>query len=111
LVDVGRIAKFLGYENHGINFWPTPELEFAAWKLMIGALESQSEKTFQNGVYDMSYFIRMGIHPRNARHDTMLWHHSEFIELPKSLGYMESIYCNDIAVKLMGRHDSLKRDE
>jgi uracil-DNA glycosylase len=110
LVDVGRIAKFLGREG-GINFWPTPELEFAAWKLMINAIESQSEKTFQNGVYDMSYFIRMGIHPRNARNDTMLWHHSEYIELPKSLGYMESIYCNDIAVKLMGRHDSLKRDE
>jgi hypothetical protein len=111
LVDVGKVARFIGFGPGDINFWPTEELEYAAWKLTIHTVESNSEKIFQNGIYDMSYFIRMGIHPRNAKHDTMLRHHADYIELPKSLGYMGSIYLDEISWKLMGRHDSLKRDE
>jgi hypothetical protein len=96
------------------NYWPTEETEFDAWKLVIKGLQTKTPKIFQNGVYELSYFIRMGIHVNNAFHDTMLFHHSEFIELPKSLGFLGSIYCNDVAWKNMVRHgetNSLKRDE
>lgn len=95
----------------GSNHWPTPELEFDAWKLAIFGLQTSVPKIFQNGVYDLSYFIKLGIHVRNATHDTMLWHHSEYPELPKSLGFLGSIYANDLAWKTMVRHTSLKRDE
>lgn len=98
-------------ESGPINFWSTPELEAKAWRLVIQGLQSPIPKVFQNGVYDLSYFIKMGIHVKNALHDTMLWHHSEYPELPKSLGFLGSIYCNDVAWKSMVRHETLKRDE
>lgn len=111
IVDIGKIAESIGFSANGINFWPTAELEFKAWKLTIKGLESLVRKIFQNGIYDMSYFIKMGIHPKSARDDTMLWHHSRYPELQKSLGFLGSIYANDIAWKSMARHESLKRDE
>src|SRR5579863_321674 len=112
IVEVGKIATDLGFPSTNINYWPTPELEFEAWKLAIAALQSDKEKIFQNGIYDLSYMVGMGIFPKNIAHDTMLWHHSRFIELPKSLGFLGSIYCNEISWKQMSRHsNSLKRDE
>jgi uracil-DNA glycosylase len=113
LVDIGRIGRFTGNDNAGINFWPTAELEQSAWKLCIDTIQSKRiELIFQNGIYDMSYYLRMGILPQRATHDTMLWHHSEYPELPKALGFLGSLYSNDIAWKQMSRSsDSLKRDE
>jgi hypothetical protein len=111
IIDVGKIAQSIGFEGGGINYWPTSELEAAAWKLVIVGEESHAEKVGQNFLYDLSYFVRMGIQPRNIAHDTMLWHHSAYPEQPKSLGYLGSLYDNDIAWKQMSRQDSLKRDE
>ncbi len=97
----------------GTSHWPTAEMEVAAWKLVISGLQTVTPKIFQNGVYDLSYFIRMGIHVKNANHDTMLWFHSEYIELPKSLGFLGSIFSDEVAWKTMVRHGeaTLKRDE
>lgn len=93
------------------NYWPTPELEFEAWKLVIHGLETKVPKIYQNGVFDISHFLRMGIMPRNVTHDTMLWHHAWLPELPKSLGYLGSIYISDVAWKRMRRRETLKRDK
>jgi len=113
IVDVGQIAASIGFPNNGVNFWPNADLEFRAWKLAIEPIESpEIELTFQNGLYDMSYYLKMGIQPRRAEHDSMLWHHSQYPELPKSLGFLGSVYANDVAWKTMNRSsDSLKRDE
>lgn len=92
------------------NYWPTPELEAEAWKAKIELLQSDAEKVFQNGIYDISYFLRMGIVPRRCTHDTMLRHHSMFPELPKALGFLASLYTDEVSWKFM-RTDSLKRDE
>ncbi len=111
LVDVGKVARSIGFEPR-INFWPSDYLELKAWAYVIRACEDQrTEKIFQNGLYDCSYFIRMGIHPRNATHDPMIWHHALYPEKPKSLGYLGSLFANEIPWKLMGKHQSLKRDE
>jgi uracil-DNA glycosylase len=113
LVDIGRIGRSTGNDNAGINFWPTADLEQSAWKLCIDTIQSKRvELIFQNGIYDMSYYLRMGILPYRAIHDTMLWHHSEYLELPKALGFLGSLYSNEISWKLMSKsQDSLKRDE
>ena len=97
--------------NEGQNYWPTSDLEFQAWKLIQFGLGTPQAKIFQNGVYDLSYFLRMGLGVKNAAHDTMLWHHSEYPELPKSLGFLGSLYANEVSWKLMVRHNTLKRDE
>ncbi len=113
IVDIGSIGRFTGRNNADVNFWPNVILEERAWRLCIDTIESKKiELIFQNGIYDMSYYLRMGIHPYRATQDTMLWHHSEYPEQPKALGYFGSIYANDISWKLMNREtDSLKRDE
>jgi hypothetical protein len=111
IIDVGKILNFIGQSEKRINYFPTPELECAAWQCAIHGLRTPQPKIFQNGLYDISYYIRYGIHPVNAYHDTMLWHHSEYPELPKSLAYLGSVYCNEIAWKQMSRGESLKRDE
>jgi uracil-DNA glycosylase len=111
IVDVGKIAASIGFPDNGINYWPTSELEVKAWSLAKAGVESNKGKIYQNGVFDISYFLQMGIIPRNVKDDTMLWHHSEYLELPKSLGFLGSIYANDIPWKQMSRSESLKRDE
>lgn len=111
IIDVGKIAKSIGFVGGGINYWPTPDLEIAAWKLVIQGEESTKEKIGQNFLYDLSYMVKMGIRPNNITHDTMLWHHSLYPEQPKSLGYLGSLYSDDLAWKQMSRQDSLKRDE
>jgi uracil-DNA glycosylase len=111
IIDVGKIAASIGFPNGGINFWPDASLEVEAWKLVIQGEESKAEKIGQNYLFDLSYLLRMGIRPKKVRHDTMLWHHSKYPEQPKSLGYLGSLYDNDIAWKQMSRQDSLKRDE
>lgn len=114
IIDLGKIARSINRVG-GINYWPTAELERLAWLQVIKAETSSIPKTFQNGLYDISYFTSMGIHVKNAHNDTMLWHHSEFPELRKSLGHLGSLYCNEIAWKQMSRQggegDSNKRDE
>jgi uracil-DNA glycosylase len=111
IIDVGKIAASIGFADGGINFWPDASLEVEAWKLVIQGEESPAEKIGQNFLYDLSYFVRMGIRPKNIKHDTMLWHHALYSEMPKSLGYLGSLYSDDIAWKQMSRQDSLKRDE
>lgn len=111
ITEVGPAARWNGFPNGNINYWPTPELEFDAWKLIQYGLQTPQEKIYQNGVYDCSHFIRMGLHPRNVAHDTMLWFHSWMPEQPKSLGYLGSLFTSDIAWKRMRNRDSLKRDE
>jgi uracil-DNA glycosylase len=101
-------AELLSFEP---NYWPTPELEAKAWKLIQHGLQTPQPKIFQNGLYDMSYELLLGLQPVNAIHDTMLWHHSLYPELPKSLGFLGSIYCAEIAWKSMRRGETLKRDE
>lgn len=93
------------------NYWPTRELEIEAWKLIIHGEQSPVPKIFQNGLFDISHLVNMGIIPRNCRHDTMLWHHSEYPELPKSLGYLASVYTDEVAWKVLRTRGTLKRDE
>jgi len=93
------------------NYWPTRELEIAAWKLIIHGEETPQPKIFQNGLFDISHLVRAGIIPNNCEHDTMLWHHAEYPELPKSLGYLASVYADEVAWKLLRTKGTLKRDE
>lgn len=93
------------------SYWPTSNLETDAWRWIRRGLKRQVPKTFQNGLYDISYFIRMGLVPTMCHDDTMLKHHSRYPELQKSLGFLASLYCNEVAWKSMRRVESLKRDE
>jgi DNA polymerase len=79
-----------------------------------GALSAPCRKLFQNGIYDLSYLLREGFHPRNCSEDTMLLHHSYYPEVMKGLGFLGSIYSSEPAWKMMSRKPKVqetKRDE
>lgn len=97
------------------SYWPTPTEELLVWSCMGQILEARwIEKVFQNGLYDIQYFARMGFKVYSAIHDTMLKHHSLFPEMPKSLGFIGSTQTNEPAWKLMVRNKGkveVKRDD
>lgn len=92
------------------SYWPA-ETEPFVWMIIRQVLESPVPKLFQNGIYDLQYITKMAIRPRNCLHDTMLLHHSLYPELPKSLGFLGSIYCNEQSWKLMRKQEGTKADE
>ncbi len=84
------------------NYWIDPADETAAWRFVQKVLNSKVPKLAQNGLYDLQYLWHShGISVRNFQEDTMLLHHSLYLELPKGLGFLGSIYTEEVAWKLM----------
>lgn len=96
------------------SYWPTKADELAAWRVVRDWLLLPIPKTFQNGLYDISFLWRSyRIKVANPEHDTMLLHHALQPESPKSLGFLGSVYTNEPAWKLMRekKTKTLKGDE
>lgn len=107
------VIPFVNPVEPSYSYWDTPARELEAWQIVRLLLEDPRwPKLFQNGVYDLQYLLKMGFHPRNCLHDTMLLHHSLFPELQKGLGFLGSIYTNEQNWKLMrGQAVGTKKDE
>ena len=77
------------------GFW-TPEQEAHLVGLMCAVLMHPNVLLVgQNFNYDLQYIFRhWGITPTNVA-DTMLMQHSAFSNLPKNLGFLSSMYCED----------------
>lgn len=88
------------------NYWSFLD-ELSAWALVRDICQNPTiEKVLQNGVYDIQYLWRvMNIKTLGFRDDTMIMHHCLYEELPKSLGFMGSIYTNEASWKLMRRFE------
>ena len=97
------------------NYWKDPKDEVLAWQFVQKVLDTDIPKLAQNGLYDLQYlWTPHGISIRNFASDTMLLHHSIYIELPKGLGFLGSIHTEEVAWKLMRTRskDSVeKKDE
>lgn len=93
------------------HYWPTPQQEAAAWRWVGKFLILPSRKIFQNGLYDLQHLFRMGFRVVNPAEDTMLMHHALYPELPKSLGFMGSIYTNEAPWKLMRKGQEEKAND
>lgn len=95
------------------SYWADAVTEVATWQLVRHILALPAKKIFQNGLFDLSYLLRMGIFPTNCREDTMLLHHSLYPEMEKGLGFLGSIYTNESSWKLMRTHtdEELKSDD
>lgn len=96
------------------SYWPTREIESAAWRLIRAVLvDGTIPKLFQNGLYDIAFLLRSyGIGVRGCAHDTMLLSHALQPESLKGLGYLGSIYTDFGAWKVdhKNRHETIKRD-
>lgn len=111
--DCAFVIPFLDPTKPGWHYWQSPNEELRAWEIVKAVLESPIPKLGQNFMYDIQYITKMGIMPARTTHDTMLLHHSHYPEMQKGLGFLGSIYSNEVSWKLMRSQkvDSEKRDE
>jgi uracil-DNA glycosylase len=105
------VIPFVDHRAPGWNYWANPSDEAAAWVWVRRLLDHPAPKIFQNGLYDLQWLCKLGFRPRNVKFDTMLIHHTLYPEMQKSLGFLGSIYTNEMAWKLMRNQDTDKRDE
>jgi len=106
------VIPFMTRENtQDMSYWPDSKTEVQVWKLVARLLETDIDKIFQNGVYDMTRLAFMGLRVRRARRDTMLYQHAYMPELPKGLGFLGSIHADERAWKTDYEFgENLKRD-
>lgn len=83
------------------NYWPSLSEEVAAWNMVKEVCESDIPKLGQNGLYDLQYLWKFGVRVRAYLHDTMIKHHSIYPEMPKSLGFLASIYTDEANWKIL----------
>lgn len=113
--DYALVIPFYCEHREKGNYWQDFEDEVKAWQLVGKLLNHPIPKLFQNGMYDIGYFYKMGFRPVNCEHDTMLLHHAEYPEMNKGLGFLGSLYSNEASWKLLRRvrakEQSNKADE
>lgn len=114
-IDRVIVVPFLDHRFPGTHYWKEKADEVAAWEWVRKVCATDSEKVGQNFLYDIQYLWQAhGIPVKNVAHDTMLLHHSMHPESPKSLGFLGSIYTNEIAWKPLrprGKHMEKREDE
>jgi uracil-DNA glycosylase len=99
--DIANVFLFYDASKPGRSYWTKRE-EVTIVGAIRRLLMSPIPKTFQNGLYDIQYiWVCWKCPVLAAAHDTMLLHHSLQPELPKSLGFMGSVYTDEIAWKLL----------
>lgn len=97
---ISLVIPFVDLRKSDRSYWPSIEDELVAWSWVRRYLGTQSKKIAQNGLYDTSFLWRQyGITVNNVEHDTMLLHHALQPESEKGLGFLGSVYCDDIAWK------------
>lgn len=96
------VIPFVDRRKAGFSYWPDAASEVAALGFIADVLAGPQEKVFQNGMYDIQWLWRKwGLPVRNFSYDTMVRHHSLYCELPKSLGFLGSVYTDMPSWKAM----------
>lgn len=114
--DIAIVVPFDDDRAKDGNYWPSLEDERICWGTLRTLLEDPTvPKLFQNGLYDIAFLYRsVGIRVMGAAEDTMLLHHALQPELEKGLGFLGSVYADDIAWKHGGagrrKKTTIKRD-
>jgi DNA polymerase I-like protein with 3'-5' exonuclease and polymerase domains len=100
------IVPFFDEERSDGNYWRTTREERIAWKFIERCLNTPGKRVFgHNFSYDAQYLWgKMGIPLTQWTDDTMLMHHALQIEMKKSLGFLASIYSDELAWKFMVKH-------
>lgn len=95
------VIPFVSELRPGKNYWQDIDEELEAWNYVRRWLAMKST-IFQNGLYDMQFLIRSyGIPVPLANEDTMLLHHAWQPEMEKGLGFLASIYTDEMSWKFM----------
>ena len=112
--QIALTVPFVDRDKPEYNYWSATD-EVLAWKFVTEVLGSPVPKLAQNGLYDLQYlWFSHGIAVRNFAEDTMLRHHTLYLEMKKDLGFLGSVYTDEAAWKLMrtrAKDDSDKKDD
>lgn len=97
------VVPFFDEEKPNGNYWATAREEKIAWNFVYRCLNTPGKRVFgQNFQYDAQYLWRyMGIPCASWTDDTMIMHHALQIEMEKGLGFLASIYTDELAWKFM----------
>jgi uracil-DNA glycosylase len=111
--DIAIVIPFLDPRRAGRVYWTDPRTYHEAINIVRTILSRPTPKTFQNGLYDITFIYRAwGIKVANAADDTMLLHHALQPESLKGLGFLGSVYTDEGAWKLMRkRRSTIKRED
>lgn len=106
--SIALVIPFTTMRDKSGNYWNTKEDELTAWEYVRRWL-SLRPSMFQNGMYDIQFLLRSyGIKVPLATEDTMLMHHAMQPEFEKGLGFLASIYTDEVNWKQMrkgNKHD------
>lgn len=106
------VIPFMDRSMENLSYWPNMQEEIQAWRHTYRALKSPVPKTMQNTLYDATRFAEIGITVPHCKNDPMLQHHALFPEMRKSLGFLASLYSNEVSWKTAySDREGLKRDE
>lgn len=111
-IDLALVIPFLDNRKGG-NYW-SKENELKAWRFVERVLGTDIPKVAQNGLFDIQYlWMKYRIKVKNFCQDTMLLHHSLHPESEKGLGFLGSVYTNEVSWKDMrGRGEkTIKRED
>jgi hypothetical protein len=105
------VIPFFDEEKPTGNYWPTSREEKIAWQFVFRCLNTKGTRVFgQNFSYDVQHFLRfMKIPVRSWTDDTMLLHHALQIEMDKGLGFLASVYSEELAWKFMHKRKATDR--
>lgn len=102
---------FTEFSLPGGSYW-NPRDEVRVWKLLRALFRLPNKKIGQNFAYDADWLYReVGLPVMNYEWDTLIMHHALYPELKKSLGFMASLYTEEMAWKNMVSHDPLEKKD
>ncbi len=106
--DIALVITFVDKSKLGYNAHDKKK-EVQYWQFVQMVLATPIPKLAQNGLYDLQYlWVPHGIWVNNYIQDTMLLHHSLFLELKKDLGFLGSVYTDELSWKIMRTRDKDK---
>lgn len=110
--DRSLVVPFVDPLRSDGNYWRTLEEELEAWGYVRRWCGLEKRRVGQNYLYDMNRLWRtMGI-PAPNEDDTMLLHHALQPEMEKGLGFLATIYTDELAWKFMRqKHETLKKED
>lgn len=111
--SVAIVIPFYSVAKEDGNYWPTLADERQAWNYVRRWCSWPAPIIVgQNVLYDVHFLYRkMGIALR-ATDDTMLLHHALQPEMEKGLGFLGSIYTDELSWKSMRKSsDTLKKED
>jgi len=95
------VVPFFDASQKDGNYWRSREEERLAWRFVERVLRDHGSFG-QNFQYDMQYLWRYaGIAAKKFCDDTMLLHHALQPEMQKGLGFLASVYTDELAWKFM----------